>query len=104
MVDDIVNRYARELIEAIHSAVAQDRVVQACRERARAAGIELTISLEAVIGVADLDAAAARTGAAAVPRSCRPAPMRRPHEITAADRRFLRSLGIHPTEETPEDA
>ncbi len=36
------------MIEAINTAVANDPAVQACRARARAAGVELNLSLEAV--------------------------------------------------------
>ena len=49
-MDDVVNRLARELSDAIAAAVADDPRVEACRERARAAGYEMKVSLEAVIG------------------------------------------------------
>ena len=49
-MDDVVNRLARELADAIAAAVAEDARVEACRERARAAGFEMKVSLEAVIG------------------------------------------------------
>ena len=49
-MDDVVNRLARELSDAIAGAVADDPRVEACRERARAAGFEMRVSLEAVIG------------------------------------------------------
>ena len=49
-MDDVVNRMARELSDAIAAAVAEDPRVEACRERARAAGYEMKVSLEAVIG------------------------------------------------------
>ena len=49
-MDDVVNRMARELSDAIAAAVAEDPRVEACRERARAAGFEMKVSLEAVIG------------------------------------------------------
>ena len=48
-MDDVVHRLARELAEAIGSGVSEDPKVEACRERARAAGYEMRISLEAVI-------------------------------------------------------
>ena len=48
-MDETVNRYTQELIDAIDAAVARDPGVQACRERARADGFELEVSLEAVI-------------------------------------------------------
>ena len=35
-MDDVVNRMARELSDAIAAAVAEDARVEACRERARA--------------------------------------------------------------------
>jgi hypothetical protein len=41
---------ARELSDAIAAAVAEDPRVEACRERARAAGFEMKLSLEAIIG------------------------------------------------------
>jgi hypothetical protein len=40
-MDDVVNRIARELSDAIAAAVAEDARVEACRERARAAGFEM---------------------------------------------------------------
>ena len=85
-----MNRYARELIEAINAAVANDPAVQACRARARAAGVELNLSLEAVVGINDRPSAG--TTPAVVPASRRQP--QRPPEMTAADRRFLRSLRI----------
>src|SRR5262245_24096465 len=49
-MDDVVNRMAKELSDAIAAAVGEDARVEACREKARAAGFELRVSLEAVIG------------------------------------------------------
>ena len=49
-MDDVVNRLAREFSDASSAAVADDARVEAARERARAAGFEMKISLEAVIG------------------------------------------------------
>ena len=88
-MDDVVNRLAHELSETIAAAVAEDPRVQACREKARAAGYEMQVSLEAVIGFASRGGAvaAAKNGKAKV----RPA---RPAEMSANDRRFLRSLRI----------
>jgi hypothetical protein len=37
-MDDVVNRLARELSDAISAAIADDARVEAARERARAAG------------------------------------------------------------------
>jgi hypothetical protein len=96
-MDDVVNRLARDLTDAIAAAVAQDPRVEACRDRARAAGYDLKISLEAVIGFANRtnSGPAARVGPA---RSS----TRRPVEISANDRRFLRSLRIAVDETTEE--
>ena len=49
-MDDVVNRLARELADAIAAAVADDPQVEACREKARAAGFEMRVTLEAVVG------------------------------------------------------
>jgi len=88
-MDDVVNRLAHELSETIAAAVAEDPRVQACREKARAAGYEMRVSLEAVIGFASRSggSGAGKNGKAKV----RPA---RPVEMSANDRRFLRSLRI----------
>jgi len=93
-VDETVNRYAQELIDAIDAAVARDPGVQACRERARADGFELEVSLEAVITVDGRSEPAVRAGVTSVPPLRQPTPAARPYDITAADRRFLRSLRI----------
>ena len=49
-MDDVVNRFARELADAIAAAVADNPQVEACREKARAAGFEMKVTLEAVVG------------------------------------------------------
>ena len=49
-MDDVVNRFARELADAIAAAVAENPQVEACREKARAAGFEMRLTLEAVVG------------------------------------------------------
>jgi hypothetical protein len=91
-MDDVVNRVARELSDAIAAAVADDPRVEACRERARAAGFELRVSLEAVIGFVNRTTPGALTKLPA-PQKSRSAE-RRTFEISANDRRFLRSLRI----------
>jgi hypothetical protein len=91
-MDDVVNRMARELSDAIAAAVADDPRVEACRERARAAGFELRVSLEAVIGFVNRTTPGALAKLPA-PQKTRSAE-RRPFEISANDRRFLRSLRI----------
>ena len=106
-MDDVVNRFARELADAIAAAVAENPQVEACREKARAAGFEMKLTLEAVVGfvsrtqtggalakvpasrkVASAAAAGAEAAASAVQQP------RRTFEVTANDRRFLRSLRI----------
>lgn len=92
-MDDVVNRLARELSDAISAAVADDARVEAARERARAAGFEMKISLEAVIGFMNRSN---QTALAKVsPRAVKSARAeRRSFEISANDKRFLRSLRI----------
>jgi hypothetical protein len=92
-MDDVVNRMARELSDAIAAAVAEDQRVEACRERARAAGFELKVSLEAVIGFVNRTTPNALAKLPAPAKGSRSSE-RRPFEISANDRRFLRSLRI----------
>ena len=99
-MDDVVNRMAKELSDAIAAAVGEDARVEACRERARAAGFEMRVSLEAVIGFVNRTQPGALARAAAVPQKAL-APQRRVFEISANDRRFLRSLRIA-SDETQE--
>jgi hypothetical protein len=102
-MDDVVNRFARELADSIAAAVSESAEVEACRERARAAGYEMKVNLEAVVGFvnrgqpqtdADKDKAAPTTKAL-VPR--------KPFEMTVNDRRFLRSLRIAAEETKVEE-
>jgi len=100
-MDDVVNRFARELADAIAAAVAENPQVEACREKARAAGFEMKLTLEAVVGFVSRSqtgaltkvAAPARAAGAANAGAAVPQP-RRTFEVTANDRRFLRSLRI----------
>ena len=96
---DDVNRFARELADAIAAAVAEHPKVEACRERARAAGYEMKVTLEAVVGFVSRDKAAATKEKAATPARTMPA---QAFEVTSNDRRFLRSLRIA-ADETPEE-
>ena len=96
-MDDVVNRFARELADAIAAAVAENPQVEACREKARAAGFEMKLSLEAVVGFVSRTQTAALAKVAAPARAAAaaagavvPQP-RRNFEVTANDRRFLRS-------------
>ena len=90
-MDDVVNRLARELADSMAAAVADDQRVEACREKARAAGFEMRVSLEAVIGFVSrlTPNALAKVGTPA-----RSLAARNRLEMTANDRRFLRSLRI----------
>jgi hypothetical protein len=98
-MDDVVNRFARELADAIAAAVAENPQVEACREKARAAGFEMKVTLEAVVGFVNR----AQPGSLArVATSTRTAQPRRNFEVTANDRRFLRSLRIA-ADETAEE-
>ena len=95
-MDDVVNRFARELADAIAAAVAENPEVEACRERARTAGYEMKVTLEAVVGfvtrgVEKEKGAAVAAKVAAPTRALVP---RKAAEMTANDRRFLRSLRI----------
>jgi phage I-like protein len=90
-MDTLMNQLARELSDAIAAAVADDTRVEACREKARAAGIEMRVSLEAVIGFVNRAQPVAgspvrKTGAKKVSG--------RQQDMTANDRRFLKSLRI----------
>ena len=90
-MDDVVNRFAKELADAIAAAVAENPQVEACRARAREAGFDMRVTLEAVVGFVN------RSNGAAVTKVTTPArllPGRRSFELTSNDRRFLRSLRI----------
>jgi hypothetical protein len=93
-MDDVVNRFARELADAIAAAVAENAQVEACREKARAAGFEMKVTLEAVVGFVNRTQQTAALAKVAAPaRPARDA-QRKNTEVTASDRRFLRSLRI----------
>ena len=98
-MDDVVNRFARELADAIAAAVAENAQVEACREKARAAGFEMKVTLEAVVGFVNRSQPGSLAKVAAPTRTSQP---RRNFEVTANDRRFLRSLRIA-ADETAEE-
>jgi hypothetical protein len=98
-MDDLVNRFARELADAIAVAVAENPQVEACREKARAAGFEMKVTLEAVVGFASRSEQPSRA-LAKVTTSPKAGQTRRPFDVTANDRRFLRSLRIAADETT----
>jgi hypothetical protein len=91
-MDDVVNRFAKELADAIAAAVAGNPQVEACREKARAAGFDMKVTLEAVVGFANRNQQSQAVTRA--PGPARALPARRGFEVTANDRRFLRSLRI----------
>ena len=90
-MDDVVNRFAKELADAIAAAVAENPQVEACRARAREAGFDMRVTLEAVVGFVN------RANGGAVTKITTPARLlqaRRLFDLTSNDRRFLRSLRI----------
>ena len=96
-MDDVVNRFAKELADAIAAAVAENPQVEACRARAREAGFDMRVTLEAVVGFVN------RSNGNAVTRITAPArllPGKRAFDLSTNDRRFLRSLRIG-CDETP---
>ena len=98
-MDEAVNRLARDLVDAVAGAVARDPRVEACRQKARAAGYDMRVTLDALVRFAS------RTPAQAASRQAPPArdpEPRQPFEISASDRRFLRSLRIAADETTEE--
>ncbi len=97
-MDSLVNQLARELTDAIAAAVADDARVEACREKARAAGLDMRVSLETVIGFADRTGEKPARGAAV--RKLGP---RQTFEMSANDRRFLKSLRISADEPTEKE-
>jgi len=104
-MDDVVNRFARELADSIAAAVSESAEVEACRERARAAGYEMKVNLEAVVGFVNRGQPHGENadGAKGVPASKALVP-RKPFEMTVNDRRFLRSLRIAAEEVKVEEA
>jgi hypothetical protein len=93
-MDDVVNRFARELADAIAAAVAENAQVEACREKARAAGFEMKVTLEAVVGFVSRSQSNALAKIAQPAKAVREIQPKRSFEVTANDRRFLRSLRI----------
>jgi hypothetical protein len=104
-MDDVVNRFARELADSIAAAVSESAAVEACRERARAAGYEMKVNLEAVVGFVNRGqpAEGAEAGGKPVPISKALVP-RKPFDMTVNDRRFLRSLRIAADEAKVEES
>lgn len=99
-MDDVVNRFARELADAIAAAVAENPQVEACREKARAAGFEMRVTLEAVVGFVNRSQQTQALAKIPATRQTREVQPRRQFDVTANDRRFLRSLRIAADETT----
>ena len=102
-MDDIVNRLAHELADAIAAAVADDPQVEACREKARAAGFEMKGTLEAVVGFVNRAQTTDKGGAIVKVPAAKVVAARRAADMTANDRRFLRSLRIAADEVKKEE-
>ncbi len=94
-MDDVVNRLSRELADAMASAVADDHRVEACHEKARAAGYNMKVSLEAVSGFANRskEGGMAKAGVA-VAKVAKADAAQDADVMSSNDRRFLRSLRI----------
>ena len=99
-MDDVQNRFARELAEAVAAAVAQSADVERCRERARAAGYHLHVTLDATVGFAALVGHEAADAVRPDPAAAEELPA---FEVNANDRRFLRSLRIAADEVNVEE-
>jgi hypothetical protein len=91
-MDDAVNQYAKELADAIAAAVAESPQVESCRAKAREAGFDMRVTLEAVVGF--VNRTPRRLAVAKVATPARLLPAGRIFDLTANDRRFLRSLRI----------
>lgn len=91
-MDDVVNRLSRELADAMAAAVANDQRVEACHEKARAAGYTMKVSIEAVIGFASRSKGERMAGAGAAVAKREAA--KDAGRMSSNDRRFLRSLRI----------
>jgi hypothetical protein len=102
-MDPVINQMARELADVISAVVAGDTRVEACREKARAAGYDMRVALDAAITFVPLAGAMQADGTALVPVSggkVAPTP-KASLDMTANDRRFLKSLRIS-ADETAE--
>jgi hypothetical protein len=97
-MDSLVNQLAREMTDAIAAAVAGDAKVEAIREKARAAGLDMRVSLDTVVGFVER-ANAGQTKGAPPKRVLQRAPL----EMSANDRRFLKSLRISADEPTEKE-
>jgi len=103
-MDDAQNRIARELADAVAAAVAQSADVDACRDRAREAGYHLKVTLEATVGFAPVPGHETVEGAVSADDGGLAGDEPPAFEVSANDRRFLRSLRIAADEVKVEEA
>lgn len=103
-MDDVVNRFARELADSIAAAVSESAQVEACRERARAAGYEMKVNLEAVVGFVNRGQPQGENAEAAKTPVSKALVPRKAFDMTVNDRRFLRSLRIAAEEAKVEES
>ena len=91
-VDDSSKRLAREMTDAISKAVEADFRVQTIRRRAREAGLDMSVTLDATIrfGSRGDQIQAERPTHTGASMTCSPSPI----DLSESDRRFLRSLRI----------
>ena len=104
-MDPVMNQMARELADVISAVVAGDTRVEACREKARAAGYDMRVALDAAITFVPLAGTSQAEGTALVPVSgvkTPPAP-KASLDMSANDRRFLKSLRISADETTEKE-
>jgi hypothetical protein len=93
-MDDVLNRFAKELADAIGAAAAASPEVEACQARVREAGFDMRITLEAIVDFVNRHRAGASSGITAPP-TVKPHP-----DLNESDLRFLRSLRIAADEVT----
>lgn len=94
-MDDVVNRLAKELADAIAVAVSDSPQVNACRTRARDAGYDMRVTLEAVVGFVNRVDGQPVTRVSAAARLLTAGSSL---DLTANDKRFLKSLRISITQ------
>jgi hypothetical protein len=95
-MDSTMKQLARELTDAVSAAVSKDARVEACREKAKTAGYDMRVSIEAVVSFTSREAAAGgktTSGRRATGRGL---------DMSQNDRRFLKSLRIAADETTEE--
>src|SRR5438046_10465665 len=91
-MDDVVNRFAKELADAIAAAVAENPQVEACRDRAREAGFEMRVTLEAVVGFLNRNNSGGNNsgGGAKITTTARLLPSKRQVDFSSNERRVPR--------------